>query len=386
MINGRRHGDLTERIANDIKKRRRAEAGLDPPPFNPMNLPHINPDAKRARELEGGIVIVGRPAFKEFMAGLKRGWSESLDIVDKEEQLAQILESDGRFDEVEAEPSAVFSVGDDEPIPTPSKLQPSTSASVFTPPHLRPPSPSHTPSQNDNKSIPPNLNIPPATIPPQPPILLVSFLNHIGLTQIPHMIWEFFNERHKTRSGAETAYRLIVGEHRPVSVPEASAFVESLTPDSDPTPAQPYQADAAPSTDLEFDRDVEPWYKPSTVKSFVSEIQKYRDEYYAELPKKLETARALARGTRESTKDEKNYPPPTEVELRAERMKKELRWRGDEAGWEIIKPDSPIAWDERFRSVLRIYVTPSPEREAEFKAQAEEIMNRIKQKEEAEQQ
>lgn len=370
MINGRRHGELAERIANDIKKRRRLEAGIDPPPFNPMNLPANNPDAKRARELEGGVVIIGRPTFKEFMAGLKRGWTESLEMVDKEEHLSRILENDGRFDEPEPDPSVSLQAGDDEPIPTPSRLKPS-----FIPPHLNPNVRPTSGTRSEQPEIPSTLNVPPASIPPQPPILLVSFLNHIGFTQIPHMIWEFFNERHKVRSGAEAAYRLIVGETRPITAP-------SSLDNADPTPAESFQADpvSGPS-DLDFDKECEAWYKKSFVRDFASEIQKAREEYYAELPRKLETARALARGTREPTKDEINYPPPTEVELRAERLKKELRWRSDEAGWDIIKPDTPVAWDERLRSVLRVFVEPSPEREKEFRQQAEEIMSRIAQKE-----
>ncbi|EKM55318.1 uncharacterized protein PHACADRAFT_255851 [Phanerochaete carnosa HHB-10118-sp] len=373
MINGRRHGELAERIANDIKKRRRLDAGIDQLPFNPMNLPGNNPEVKQARELEGGIVIIGRPTFKEFMAGLKRGWLESLEIVDKEERLSRELENDGRFDEPELEPSTSFNAGEDEPIPTPSKLKPS-----FVPPHLksgaRPPS-----SQNDHQPIPSALNIPPASIPPQPPLLLVPFLNYIGLTQIPHMIWEFFNERHKVRSGAEAAYRIIVGETRPVTAP-------SNFEDADPTPAEPFQAEPlSEPLDINFNKDFEAYYKASFVKDFTSEIQKAREGYYQELSKKLETARALARGSREPTKDEVNYPPPTEVELRAERMKKELRWRSDEAGWDIVKPSSSVAWDERFRSTLRVFVEPSSEREAEFRRQAEEIMSSVARKEEEQQ-
>ncbi|KIP12315.1 hypothetical protein PHLGIDRAFT_27443 [Phlebiopsis gigantea 11061_1 CR5-6] len=384
MVNGKRHGDLADRIANDIKKRRRVEVGIDPPPFNPMNLPQMQPEARRARELEGGIVIVGRPAFKEFMAGLKRGWSDGVEIVDKEERLADILADDGHFDEVDSEPAAALNLGDDEPIPTKSKLAPSSSPmSLFTPPHLK----SNTPapaSLHSESSIPSHLNAAPAAIPPHPSILLVSYLNHIGLSQIPNMIWEFFNERPKVRSGAEAAYRLVVGETRPMTAPEPSVFAESSDTIVDPTPAQSHPTDATLLSDLDFDKDAEAWYKPSLVKSFHSEIQKAREAYYAELPKKLDTARALARGTREPTKDEQSYPPPTEVELRAERMKKELRWRSDEAGWDIVKPDAPVAWDERFRNVLHVFVTPSPEREAGFRAQAEEIMSKIQQKEEAE--
>ncbi|THG99978.1 hypothetical protein EW026_g2489 [Hermanssonia centrifuga] len=317
MINGRRHGDLTERIANDIKKRRRLLAGIDELPPLAQMLRSNTPEAKQMRELEGGIVIVGRPTFKEYMAGLKRGWTESLEIVDKEENLARTLASDGKFDEPEPEPIDV-GVVDGEPIPTASKLQPSKPLPVFTPPHLKTSS-SSPPNLQDRSSIPDALNAPPPTIPPQPPLLLVSFLNHIGLTQIPSMIWEFFQ---RTAQGSLRC--------RGCSVMS-----------SEPTPAQPYAMDPL-STDLDFDKEVESYYKTSIVKSFKSDIEKVRQSYYNELAKKLEIARDLARGTREPTKDEISYPPPTEVELRSERLKKELRWHSDEAGWNIVKPDSSV--------------------------------------------
>ena len=386
MINGRRHGDLADRIANDVKKLRRIQLGIDPPPPNPMNLPTSTLDAKLRRDLEGGIIIVGRPAFKEFMNGLKRGWTEGLEIVDKEEQLSQALENDGRFDEPDT-PASNFDYGDDEPIPTPSKLAPSKQFSPFAPPLLKQrPSNASLPSSS-SESIPPHLNTPPATIPPQPPILLVSFLDYIGLTYIPHMIYDFFNERHRVRAGAEDAYRIIVGQTRPMTghISEAPVPVPGAEDsDSAYAPAQGSQSDAlAATTDLEFDKEVEGYYKKSLVKSFLSDIEKARESYYSELTKKLETARALAQGTREPTKEEQNYPPPTEVELRAERMKKELRWRSDERGWDIIKPEAAPAWDPRFEGVLSVFTDPSPEREADFRAKAEAIWQREKEKEEA---
>lgn len=384
MIMGRRHGDLADRIADAVKQRRRLDAGIDPPPLNVMNLPNSSPEAKRRRELEGGIVLVGRPTFKEFMAGLKRGWTEPLEVVDKEEQLAKVLESDGHFDEPELDSPALH-LGDGEPIPTKSRLAPSQPFSPFAAPHLKKTAPA-----KPSDAIPPTLNAPPSSLPPQPPILLVSFLNHIGLTYIPHMIWDFFNERHKVRAGAEDAYRLIAGETRPFAAPathehertSAFAFVGDTESSAEPTPSQPYQTNVhAATTDLDFDKDKEAYYKKSVVKSFLSEIEKARQEYYAALSKKLETARALARGDREPTKEETNYPPPTEVELRAERMKKELRWRSDEKGWGIVRPESPVAWDERFRDVLNVFVAPSVEREAEFRAQAQYILEQEKLKE-----
>ncbi|KAI0784391.1 inner membrane protein import complex subunit Tim54-domain-containing protein [Abortiporus biennis] len=361
IISGRRYGDLANKIAEDIKTRRRIEAGLEQAPPGSMLLPNQTVEAKRRRELEGGIVIIGRPTFKEFMSGLKRGWTEGLEKVDKEEQLSNELSSDGTFDEPAEEDTSVdVDALDGEPIPTKSKLPPSKAFSPFTAPQLRappPPSPANV--------IPTHLNTPPASIPPMPPILLVQFINHIGLGQIPHMIYEFFNERHKVRSGAEAAYKLVMGETRPFIAPPPA--LPTLDPDFDVTtsPSQPHPSELKMiPTDLEFGGEAESYYKQSLVNSFASDIQKAREEYYKSLPGKLEVARSLARGTREPTKEEQSYPPPTEVELRAERIKKELRWRNDEQGWDVIKPEKDVEWDERFRGVLRVFVEPPSERTA----------------------
>ncbi|CAL1705676.1 unnamed protein product [Somion occarium] len=372
MINGRRHGELANRIAETIKARRRLDLGIDQLPQAVMVLPGTSPEEKRKRELEGGLVIIGRPTFKEFMAGLKRGWTESLEKVDREEQLSKHLELDGRFDEPpELETTADVGDIDGEPIPTPSKLPPSNAYSVFTAPRLR--QQESAPRLSSDSSIPSHLNIPPEKIPPVPPILLVDFVNYIGLTQIPHMIWEFFNERYKVRAGAEAAYKLTMGETRPFVGPSESSF-DSLLEDPTISPAQPYPSEILPQpTDLRFGKETESWYKSSTVKAFTSDIQKAREEYYKELPKKLETARALARGTREPTKDEKSYPPPTEVELRAERMKKELRWTSDEAGWEIIKPEKEAEWDRRFKDALRVFTEPSRQKDETARGQEDSM-------------
>jgi mitochondrial import inner membrane translocase subunit TIM54 len=140
------------------------------------------------------------------------------------------------------------------------------------------------------------------------------------------MIWDFFNQRHKVLSGAECADRLIMAHSRP--------FGKAI--------------------DLDTGKESESYYK-SSMSSFPDEIAKLRKSFYKALPKKLETARTLARGGREPTKDELNYPPPTEVELRAERLKKELRWRSDVAAWDILKPEHPVAYDDRFAGALHVF-------------------------------
>ena len=333
MIIGKRYGDIASRVTDEIRSRRRLEAGIDLPKQSIIvKVGDQSPEAKRQREMEGGIVLVGRPTFKEFMEGLRRGWTNGLEKVDKEDQLARELESDGKFDEIDEPASTVDTenLSDGEPLPTKSRLPPSTG--LFTPPYLRP-SPDTKSSSSSPSSIPEHLNIPPASIPQQPPILFVPFTNYLGFLQLPHMVWDFFNQRQKVLSGAQCAYRLIKSQARPFE----------------------------PSTDLDHGLDAEHYYK-SSMKKYAESVEKIRTGYYKALPDKLKTARDLARGNREPTRDEVNYPPPTEVEIRAERLKKELRWRGDVAGWDIIKPGAPVAFDERFNGSLQVFVDP-PETE-----------------------
>ena len=330
VIAGKRHGDLATRVANDIKTERRSALGLDPPPLtlSALRVPTKGtPETERRRALDGGIVIIGRPAFKEYIAGLRRGWTESLERVDEDEELSRTLESDGHFDEPEvlSNSSSSSHFADGEPIPTPSRLPSSRPPGLFSPlgTAIRVP-PSSPPSTRD-----PGVDVPPpAQIPPQPPYLLVPFVNLVGIKLVPLMIWDLFNERHKVRAGAEAAYRLISGATRPFD-----------------------------RAHVDFDVSAEGYYKSSTA-DFPADVQKARSEYYKALPEKLSTARALARGEREPTKSEIEASPPTEVELRAERLKKETRWRADERGWDIVRPDTPVEWDERWEGALQVFVDP----------------------------
>jgi import inner membrane translocase subunit TIM54 len=333
VIAGKRHGDLATRVANDIKTERRIALGLDAPPQS-LLTPTIKGtlDARRRRALGGGTVIVGRPAFKEYMAGLRRGWTDSLELVDKDEELSRELESDGHFDEPEAASpdlsSSSSDFADGEPLPTPSRLPPSRAVPGLFPPlsGVRPSSASASASHTRDAGA----DVPPPTqIPPQPPLLLVPFVNLVGIKLVPLMVWDFFNERQKVRAGAEAAYKLVERATRPL------------------------ERDA----DVDFDVSAEAYYKSSTT-AFPAEMQKARAEYYKTLPEKLATARALARGEREPTKLEIEAPPPTEVELRAERLKKETRWRADKRGWESVSPDTPIEWDERWEGALEVFVDP----------------------------
>ena len=78
------------------------------------------------------------------MAGLRRGWTESLERVEADEQLSRELESDGHFDEPEVSPGLSSNdFTDAEPIPTPSRLPPSRPSGLYSPLSTvnRPPAP-----------------------------------------------------------------------------------------------------------------------------------------------------------------------------------------------------------------------------------------------------
>ncbi|KAF8582309.1 hypothetical protein K439DRAFT_1391844 [Ramaria rubella] len=338
MINGGRHGSLADLVADKIKYHRRIELGLDsPPPASVIPIPGHGPADKRKRELEGGIIIVGRHTFKEFMNGLKRGWTEPLHVVDKEELLSRELELDDVFDEVDTPDPNAGLVEDPVIAESPSKI--AKGSPFYFPSQLSTPPPKSTSEEQLSKDDS-RLHTSPSSIPPYPPILLLPFTNFVGFTLIPRMIWDFFNQRKKVHDGAEAAYRLITSTPRPILGP-SSSFEDC----SD-------KVESSSLSDLSFDLQAESFYRST---SLPEEIEKSRTSYYEALRPKIITARQLARGEREPTKDERNYPPPTEVELRAERMKKELRWRSDISGWAIINPAAPVSWDPRFVGALSVY-------------------------------
>jgi import inner membrane translocase subunit TIM54 len=351
MIKGRGHGDIARRIAEEVKSRRRVALGLDTPTVPTLPVPtYMSPEETRKYELKGGVVIIGRHTFKEFMAGLKRGWTDSLERVDADEVLARELEDDGHFDEPDLPPEeANFGDGEKGHVGPSSHFPSAKSSPVYSPLQTIPQSRPQPTRKTD--SISPSMDALPSAIPNLPPLLLVPFTNFIGFTQIPYMIWDFFNQRHKCRAGAEAAYRLIKNETRPI---EAATYATDLSQ----TSATKTHSLDVPHNDLDFDRNAESYFKRSFA-STPADIEKARQKYYDALPAKLETARSLLRGIREMTKEENLHPPPTEVELRAERMEKEKRWRNDLEGWAIVNPDQEVTWDERFRESLRVFVEPS---------------------------
>ena len=291
-------------------------------------------------------MIIGRHTFKEYMEGFRRGWSESVHAVDREDQLARRLQNDGVFDEKDEETLDDYSGVGITPSPSAAVPEPEAAPKPIEPLAFPPaPNPALTPftALRKQPGIPPVqqrrqqpafVDEPPSVLPFQPPIGLVPYTNHLGFLQIPYMVYDFFTQRHLVQSGCEAAHRIVRAHTRSIQ-----------------------------TTDLEFDLNSERYIKGSFDK-VSRRIEKAREEYYKDVTKKLKIARELARREREPTKAEMTNAPPTEVELRAERMKKELKWMSDLEGWEILK--KPLAWDERYRTAIRVFDDPPSNTGLEF--------------------
>jgi import inner membrane translocase subunit TIM54 len=370
MINGNRHGGLSRSIADKIKLQRQESLPADHPlrrekPSSSVPLPTAVPPAQqRQRELQGGTIIVGRHTLKEYMHGLRLGWSESLSAMDREEALARRLASDGVFDEQEppagSEPSETLNEPQTATLNSASAGPKSPLfSSIIAPPNHRTPQPLPQQSQPPK---PKYNDAAPQEIPPQPPLLLLSFENLLGFRYVPHMIVDFFHERKRVRAGAEAAYALIEGQTREFVPPDSNVdkieLLDGSTPEETKLDSGSLTDRGPQGGDLDFDLYVERYFRNS-YKKVPKETADARKKYYESLPSKLAVARSLARNEREPTKEEREHPPQTEVELTAERFKKELKWYEDLEGWKILRAGSGVDWDSRLANALRVYSSPS---------------------------
>jgi import inner membrane translocase subunit TIM54 len=154
------------------------------------------------------------------------------------------------------------------------------------------------------------------------------------------MIYDFFTEAKRTQAGAEAAYALIMNQTRPFTGPESG----EATPDT------------------AFGTDTEKYYKKDYA-GVPERNEKAKAKYYDELAGRLLSARQFARGEREITDAEKKSDKPitTEDDLRAEARKREMRWAGGLEGWNIVHPDTPLAWDPSYAGWLRVFDTKKGE-------------------------
>lgn len=406
ILNGVTHGGLCREIRERIYARRRQLAGLEqwgidpsssgaapPSPESPevmgaqllLTLPFsLKPEQQLQSELDGATVIIGRPAYKEYMEGLKQGWTTPLppQRQDLDELLSRELAEDSKFDEVTykkelesrnigaADPDSTTStsttstardddddierqnralassVDDDDddagaPIPmgpqgarlggTPFGLAGSQKRGFKTGSGATSPPP---------PEVDPAILAPLSKIPAQPPIVFANFVNLAGWRMIPHRILRFFNHRKQVSYGGQVALAIVQGDKS-----TAREFDAPLNASSDDVPPQ--------GGDLDWGLGAEDFYPPHFYK-LPRAIAKQREAFYSELARKLKDTRALVCGLREPTKAEKNDPPASESELKTERLHREKIWRVAEMGFNILRPDRGVAWSEAFRSSLRV--------------------------------
>lgn len=360
ITSGTKYGNLARELRERIHERRRNLAGLEPWTTNTVagtSLPTtLSPAQYLQRELDGAVVLIGRPAFKEWAWALREGWGTSIPTtrVDRDEQLASALSEDTAFEEhVPESKTDIQEDGSTEEITHPataqgfmlpsqiglqSLQQKSGKTSFGVPPTAV--MTQNQPGAPTDPTVPEQLLPPVAPIPAQPPICFVDFTNLVGWRNIPRRIVHFFNHRSDARRGAEAGLSIVLGTKS-----DAREFDPGM-PDRDP--------DAAPqSSDLDWGINAEQYY-PNAFNRTLQDIVRYRKDYYEELRKELQAMREIQRGVREPTKYEQRNPPRNEVELRGERFDREKMWRNSEQGYEILKPEAPVSWDDTWRGSLRV--------------------------------
>ncbi|UZJ52136.1 hypothetical protein CBS101457_001456 [Exobasidium rhododendri] len=370
-LNGTRHGGLAREIREKIYSRRRQFLNLEPwgtPPSTSTSsepdllltgvLPFsLQPEQQLERELNGGVVIMGRPAFKEWAWGLKSGWTSTLPPArqDLDEGLARELSEDSAFDEVD-DPTAKDEMvkfddkeeADGAGAPLLSKL--GTSLPL-----------SHNPafqmgknggssrsqqlkaSEEAGPNVDAHLLEPPTQIPAQPPLYFVDYTNLIGFTNTPRKIVGFFNERKKVRQGGQAALAIALGDKA-----SAREIEISTSEDGNLLTTSPPQGG-----DLDWGLDSEYFY-PDRFAKTLSDIEKSKASFYKELPKRLQETRSYVRGERELTVTERNNPPKSEGELRQERFAKEKDWSHQTEAFRILRKESGVEWHPSFRGSVRV--------------------------------
>lgn len=353
IISGTRHGSLARELRDKIHERRRNLAGVQPWSFeNVLTASLQTPMQHLKRELEGGIVLIGRPALKEWAWALREGWSPAIPAtpVDRDEILASELASnDSVFEEEdtaaegdENDPETTTPVSPAQTgfmLPSQIGLQsmqkggpmpfaaPSTTPAVSTP--------AATPAKEDMRMLEPLV-----PIPAQPPICFVDFTNLAGWRNIPRRVGRFFYRREQVRQGCEAALAIVLGSKN-----DAREF--------DPGAPHSIPADPPQGHDLDWGLEEESYYPPA-FDNTPHYIERERKSFYDELKKELKASRELSRGEREPTRSEKNEMPRSEVELREQRFKRENGWRDLDEGYHIVRPQAGVAWDEAWRGSLRV--------------------------------
>lgn len=351
----------------------------------------------QSKELDGGYIVLGRSALKEYMWALRKAWCEPVNLSDEarlqglglgldggvtaakgrrkerdEELLVRELEREDAKD-----PHAPFELpADGEPAPAPASEQ-STSpmvtpySTLFNKPQQAP-----QPAAADalGEQQPDRILEPLDVIPEQPPMLLVPWHHPFGIREWPQKLLHFFNHRSDVKLGGDFALAILRARSRALEPPtnrDMEGAPRGVLDESDVDAIRTWQQPdltmviddsnkpLTGSKDLDFDAEREEdtlafrkSYR-STPKTLAGTRRLYYDK---ELAPQLKATRELASGAREPTKAEIHSPPELESDLRAERLDKEQRWRRELEGFAIRRAGSGIAWDDaRFDHKLKVF-------------------------------
>ncbi|PKI85248.1 mitochondrial import inner membrane translocase subunit tim54 [Malassezia vespertilionis] len=359
IVSGTRLGGLARDLRDRIHSRRRNLAGVQPwdNKLGAAALPFsLTPAQALQRELDGAVVLIGRPALKEWAWALKEGWGTFIpaEPIDRDQQLAELLSEDNAFDEIFKEDvdNADAEVPLEKPAaPSQGFMLPSKVAFQGAKRSLPMGVPDAATSQSpvpEGTTPAPAPELPPMLpMPAQPPICFVDFTDLVGFRNIPRTMVNFFNRRKEVRNGGEAGLAIVLGNKN-----DAREF--DVRPRGT-VPSEPLQGG-----DLDWGVEEEAFYRPKFHRT-LEIIAKERERYYNVLREELSASRELARGEREPTRSEKYERPRGEVELRQDRFQHERDWRNTEMGYEIAKTGVGVAWDDQWRGSLRVLRPRGPD-------------------------
>ncbi|TIC03052.1 hypothetical protein E3Q17_01027 [Wallemia mellicola] len=313
---GHRHGALATTIRERIQAERRETMGLEPASMPPKAV-------ESQRDREGGVVLIGRHTVKEYLAGLAQGWKSGVISRDLLAELSKVVPS-------------LPKAGEEDTLKEYAELE-----TVI--PEI------DIPVTGASTGVAKYLTSAPAVIPPQPPVLLVPFVELVGFSKVPEMLMGFFNHRAKARLGGEAAMKLINPNLQKVEPPYAEDDEEGVSYDEPWKQPQVLEFKPQGGTLCGFDVDSEMKIK-KTFEDVPKGVARRRKEYYDNLIEKLKKTREQAsRELKENERKEKS-----EEELQQERIAKEKAFREEYEGWALARKNSKVRY-EPWMNGLHVY-------------------------------
>lgn len=238
-----------------------------------------------AREVEGGVILVGRHSLKGYLEGLRKGW---LGERDDESWVAAL--DDSIFDDpAKPPPSDSASSSQDEPAPAASEPQ----VSLFPLTHLPASKVPSLATPSVPTTLPPALPPVPSTLPALPPLLLLPYHPELGFSSIPRSIASFFNTRADVQLGGDAAMAFILGQ--PQTPFAAPSDLEHFEPSLDVRHEQGQGA-----AGLDFDLEVGEARVPGNFEKTPAQIDERMTTYYEGLKAKVAKAWEIKNGRGQS--------------------------------------------------------------------------------------